>query len=99
MLGATNSIPVGTTSIGTVQIMFSRQSPKLGALCAVRREGYLKNGGTTLMYVAILIFVGLFAGSVGIGAGVARRTNPQRGLSQPAHRFLRRGDLAVGGVS
>ena len=51
------------------------------------------------MCVAILIFVGLFAGSVGIGAGVARRTNPQRGLSQPAHRFLRRGDLAVGGLA
>jgi hypothetical protein len=51
------------------------------------------------MCVAVLIFVGLFAGSVGIGAGVARRTNPQRGLSQHAHRFLRRGNLAVGGVS
>ena len=34
-----DSIPVGTTSIGTVQIMFSRHSPKLGALCAVRRRG------------------------------------------------------------
>jgi len=51
------------------------------------------------MGVAVVVFVGLFAGSLVLGARVGRRTDPQRtGLSQRAHRFLLGGaELFKGG--
>ena len=55
--------------------------------------------GLTLMGVAVAVFVGLFAGSLAIGARVGRRTDPQRtGLSQRAHRFLLSGAGLSNGV-
>lgn len=53
--------------------------------------------GLPLMGVAVAVFVGVFAGSLVIGARVGHRTDPQRtGLSQRAHRFLSGAGLSNG---
>lgn len=46
-----------------------------------------------MLDVAVPVFVGVFTGSLVIGARVGLRANMQRaGLSQRAHRFLLSGD-------